>query len=176
MLAFDAPARGQSSGKVINAPTYKNMVREIPKLFGPIESYMAHSFGGLDVCLALEEIKHTANYRLALIAPATGTTTAIDTFFSFLKLNPEIRLEFDKIIIKKSDVSPAWFSIKRAMKLIRAKVLWVHDEDNDVTPLSDAMKVKDENYLNIEFVITKGVGHRRIYLDNKVTQTITNFL
>ena len=62
------------------------------------------------------------------------------------------------------------------MKHIQAKVLWVHDEDDDVTPLSDAMKVKAENYPNVEFVITKGLGHRRIYRDNKVTQLIVDFL
>ena len=62
------------------------------------------------------------------------------------------------------------------MKHIRAKVLWVHDEDDDTTPLSDVLKVKAENYPNIEFSITKGLGHRRIYRDNKVTKTIIDFL
>ena len=62
------------------------------------------------------------------------------------------------------------------MKHIRAKVLWVHDEDDDTTPLKDVLKVKAENYPNIEFLITKGLGHRRIYRDNKVTKTIVDFL
>lgn len=176
VLAFDAPAHGRSGGKKINAPLYKKMIQEIHNQYGPVESYMAHSFGGLAVCLALEEISHTNDYRLALIAPATETTTAIDAFFSFLQLDKLLRQEFDKIIIKKSGVSPAWYSIKRAMKHIRAKVLWVHDEDDNVTPLADVLKVKEENYPDIEFVFTKGLGHRRIYRDNKVIQTIIDFL
>lgn len=176
VLAFDAPAHGRSGGKKINAPLYKKMIREIHQQYGPVESYMAHSFGGLAVCLALEEISHTTDYRLALIAPATETTTAIDTFFSFLQLDKLLRQEFDKVIIKKSGVSPAWYSIRRAMKNIRAKVLWVHDEDDNVTPLADVLKVKEENYPDIEFVFTKGLGHRRIYRDNKVIQTIIDFL
>lgn len=176
VLAFDAPAHGRSGGKKINAPLYKKMIQEIHQQYGPVESYMAHSFGGLAVCLALEEMSDTTDYRLALIAPATETTTAIDTFFSFLQLDKLLRQEFDKIIIKKGGVSPEWYSIKRAMKHIKAKVLWVHDEDDDVTPITDVLKVKEENYLNIEFVITKGLGHRRIYRDNKVIQTIIDFL
>ena len=176
VLAFDAPANGRSGGKKITAPLYKNTIKEINNLYGPVHSYMAHSFGGLAISLALEEIGHTDNYRLALIAPATETITAIDSFFKFLHLDTSVKTEFNKVIVKKAGVSPAWYSIKRAMKHIQAKVLWVHDEDDDVTPLSDAMKVKAENYPNVEFVITKGLGHRRIYRDNKVTQLIVDFL
>lgn len=176
VMAFDAPAHGRSGGKKINAPLYKKMILEINKKFGPVQSYMAHSFGGLAVSLALEEISHTADYRLALIAPATETTTAINSFFKFLKLDPAIRTEFEKIIIKAGGVSSEWYSIKRAMKHIKAKVRWFQDEDDEVTPLGDVLKVKDENYPNIEFVITKGLGHRRIYRDNKVAKSIVDFL
>lgn len=176
VLAVDAPAHGRSGGKQVNAPLYKKTIQAVYKQFGPIQSFMAHSFGGLAVSLALEEISHTTDYRLVLIAPATETTTAIETFFHFLKLDPAIRPEFDKVIIKKGGVTPAWYSIKRAMKHIRAKVLWVHDEEDDTTPLSDALKIKAENHPNIQFVITKGLGHRRIYRDNKVTKKIVEFL
>lgn len=176
VLAFDGPAHGRSDGKQINAPLYKRTILEIMKKYGPVKSFMAHSFGGLALSLALEETSHTEDFRVALIAPATETTTAIDFFFNFLRLDPAIRPEFDKIILKKGGVSPDYYSIRRAMNNIRAKVLWVHDEEDDTTPISDALKVKAENYPNIEFVITKGLGHRRIYRDNKVIKVIAEFL
>ena len=176
VLAFDAPAHGRSDGKQINAPLYKRTILEINKRYGPVQSYMAHSFGGLAVCLALEEIIHTSDYRLALIAPATETTTAIEGFFRFLELDSSIRPEFDNAIMKKGGEKPEWYSIRRAMKQIQAKVLWVHDEEDDTTPISDVMKVKAENHPNIEFVITKGLGHRRIYRENKVVKMIVDFL
>jgi len=176
VLAFDAPAHGRSEGKQINAPLYQRTILEINRRFGPVQSFMAHSFGGLAVCLALEEISHSPDYRLVLIAPATETTTAIDYFFKFLQLDPALRPEFEKVIIKKSGVSPDWYSIRRAMKHIRAKVLWLHDEEDDTTPVSDVLKVRSEKHPNIEFVITKGLGHRRIYRDNKVAKLVIDFL
>ena len=176
VLAFDAPAHGRSDGKQINAPLYKRTIQEINRRYGPVQSFMAHSFGGLAVCLALEEISHTAEYRLVLIAPATETTSAIDSFFKFLQLDPALRPEFEKMIFKKGGVSPAWYSVRRAMKHIQAKVLWVHDEEDDITPVSDVLKVRSENHPNIKFVITKGLGHRRIYRDNKVARLIVDFL
>ena len=176
VLAFDAPAHGRSGGKTITAPLFRQTIREIYRQYGPIHSFIAHSFGGLAVCLALEEISHTNEYRLVLIAPASETVTAIDSFFRFLQLDPAIRPEFEKIILRRGGVTPSWFSIRRAMKHIRAKVLWIHDEDDEVTPLADALKVKAENYPHIEFVITRGLGHRRIYRDNKVSKIIIDFL
>ena len=176
VLAFDAPAHGRSGGKQINAPFYKRAILEINKKYGPIKSFMGHSFGGLAVSLALEEISHTADYRLVLIAPATETTSFIDSFFKFLKLEPALRHDFEKIIVKTGGVSSEWYSVSRAMRNIKAKVLWLHDEDDDVTPLSDALKVKDKNYPNVEFVITKGLGHRKIYRDNRVVKAIIDFL
>jgi pimeloyl-ACP methyl ester carboxylesterase len=176
VLAFDAPAHGRSGGKQVTAPMYKKMIQEVNKKYGPVESYMAHSFGGLAVSLALEEISHTSAYRLALIAPATETVTAINSFFHFLKLDPALRPEFEKIIVRRGGHSINWYSISRAMKQIRAQVLWFHDEDDDITPISDALKIKNQNYPNVEFVITKGLGHRRIYRDNKVSKAIIEFL
>ena len=176
VLAFDAPAHGRSGGKKINAPLFKRTILEVIKKYGPVQSFMAHSFGGLAVSLALEEISHTNDFRLALIAPATETSTAVKTFFKFLQLDPAIRLEFEKIIFQAGGVSSEWYSIRRAMKHIKAKVLWFHDDEDEITPLSDVLKVKAEKHPNIEFVITKGLGHRRIYRDNHVSKAIIDFL
>ena len=176
VLAFDAPAHGRSGGKKVNAPLYKRMIQEVNKRYGPVQSYMAHSFGGLAISLALEETSQTNDYRLVLIAPATETSTAIDSFFKFLQLDAAVRTEFEKVIIKSGGVSSEWYSIKRAMKHIRAKVLWFQDKEDEITPLADVLKVKAENYPNIEFVITNGLGHRRIYRDNNVLKAIIDFL
>lgn len=176
VLAFDAPAHGKSGGKKINAPLFRKTIQDICKKFGPVQAFLAHSFGGLAVSLALEEMPHNSSTQLVLLAPATETQTAIDSFSRFLHLDTATRAEFDRLIILKGGVSPAWYSIRRAMKHIRAQVLWFHDEDDETTPLRDALLVRDENHPNIRFVITKGLGHRRIYRDNKVTREIVDFL
>ncbi len=176
VLAFDAPGHGRSGGQFINAPLYRKMITDIHKIYGPVQSFLAHSFGGLALALALEEISHDEGYKIALVAPATETSTAIDSFFRFLKLDEAIRPEFEKVIIRKGGLSPAWYSIRRAMRHIRAKVLWIHDKDDAVTPLADALKVREDNHPNVSFMITEGLGHRRIYRENNVTKKIIDFL
>jgi len=55
-------------------------------------------------------------------------------------------------------------------------VLWIHDEDDHVTPLSDALKVKEDGPSNIRFMVTKGLGHQKIYRDAEVKKAVTTFL
>lgn len=176
VLAFDAPAHGRSTGKQFNALLYKELIQEIYKIYGPIHSFLAHSFGGLALSLALEEIPHDDETKVALIAPATETTTAVDSFFGLLKLDPALRPYFDAVILKNGGHPPAWFSVARASKAIKASVLWAHDKDDNMTPLADIERVMEAQYPNFQFMITEGLGHRRIYRDNNVSKAVINFL
>jgi len=177
VLAFDAPAHGDSSGTTVNAIAYSNMIKKVIELYGPVESFIAHSFGGIALSLAMEDIPHDANSKIVFIAPATETTSAVDGAFAMLKIkDAAVRKAFDQVIFEISGKPTEWFSIRRAVKNISAKILWVHDEDDDVTPLSDALKVKADAHSHIQFIITKGLGHRRIYHDAAVKKAIENFL
>ena len=177
VLAFDAPAHGNSGGKTINVVQYREMIELLIKEHGPIDSFIAHSFGGIAVCLAMEKTVHDLHTKIVLIAPATETVSAIDAAFSMLQIKKQaIRQEFDSIIIERSGHMPKWFSIRRAMNHIKAKVLWIHDEGDTVTPLKDALKVRDNKHSNLEFVITSGLGHRNIYRSSSVKKKIFEFL
>jgi pimeloyl-ACP methyl ester carboxylesterase len=175
-LAFDAPAHGYSSGKTLNAEVFKDMIIAINDLYGPVKSYMGHSFGGLAITLALEELPHDEDYRVVLVAPATESKTAIDFFFSFMRLNESVRKKFDEIIFRLKNKPPEWYSVSRAIQNIKAKVLWCHDEDDDMTPWRDAKKVMVQQHSNVEFFVTKGFGHQRIYREDKVAKAIVDFL
>ena len=177
VIAFDAPAHGDSEGKTINALEYSKLIETIIKTFGPVDGFIAHSFGGIALSLALEKIPHDENTKVVFIAPATETTSAISAAFKILKVeNKNVKAAFENIIMEKSGHPSRWFSIKRAMKYIKASTLWIHDEDDDVTPLSDALKVKDLNLPNVQFYITKGLGHRKIYRDKTVKDRVIDFL
>lgn len=177
VLAFDAPAHGESDGTTTNAVEYSEMIKKVMEEYGPVKNFIAHSFGGIALSLALENIPHDENTKIVFIAPATETTSAIDGAFTMLKINDaEVRKEFEKIIFNISGKKTEWFSMRRAMNTIRAKVLWIHDEDDDITPWTDAQKVKEDNHPNIHFVVTKGLGHRKIYHDPAIINRVMAFL
>jgi pimeloyl-ACP methyl ester carboxylesterase len=175
VLAFDAPAHGRSSGRMINVLLYVEFINFLNDKFGPIKNFLAHSLGGLAISLTLESWPHDKNFKLALIAPATETSSAADSFFQFLQLDAAVRKEFDKLIEEQGRQSIDWFSVKRAAANIKANVLWCHDKDDHMTPLADVEPLIEMKYPNFIFYITEGLGHRRIYRDNKVSRKIIDF-
>lgn len=175
VLAFDAPAHGRSSGKTITAVLYKDFIHQLVNQYGPIHNFMAHSLGGLALSLFLEAFPDEANCKVALIAPATETTTAINSFFKFLRLDAGLRQEFDNIIEEMGHHRPEWFSVARIIPQLKASVLWLQDKDDEMTPFADVLPVIEKNYPHVEFYLTEGLGHRRIYRDNKVTKKIIEF-
>lgn len=176
VLAFDAPAHGHSGGKMITAPLFAKMITDIYQKYGPVQSFIAHSFGGLVLSIALEEIQSVDNVKIVFIAPLTELKTAIDQFFQFLKLNERVRKEFDELIVFTGGQPVEWYSTHRAIKNIQAKILWIQDQEDEQTPIRDAIEVKKENLPNVQFIITKGLGHRKIYRDQKIMQQIVDFL
>ena len=113
VLAFDAPAHGNSEGKTVNAVEYAEMINKVIDLYGPIHKFIAHSFGGIALSLALENRPHDPNTKIVFIAPATETTSAVDGAFAMLKINDAVvKKEFHDIIYRVSGKETSWFSIR----------------------------------------------------------------
>ena len=176
VIAFDAPAHGDSSGKTVNAFQYRDTIKAVYEKFGPVHSFIAHSFGGMALSLFMEEQQYQEHKKLVLIAPASETERAVNSFAAFLHIDEEVKEEMNNIIRERSGREPHEISIRHAAQKIKAEVLWIHDEDDDVTPWADAEKIQQDNHPNFQFMLTKGLGHRRIYRDNKVKKAVIEFL
>lgn len=176
VFAFDAPAHGNSDGKRINAILYKEMILEVEKLFGPFYAIIAHSFGGISAALAMEQMPFPEQRKLILIAPATETRTAVNNFFTVITANDAIIKDFEQYILEMTGQSFAYFSTARVIRTIPSSVLWVHDQDDKICTYSDMKDLVTENINRTEFLVTKGLGHNKIYLDPSVRQQIVKFI
>lgn len=177
VLAFDAPAHGRSTGKQINALVYRDFLLEVMERFGPVDAAMAHSFGGLALCLALAEQPSIPPLKIVLIAPATETTTAIDQFFKIAAIrDPQVKTAFIREIHNISGHDTTWFSIPRTLPFINSRILWIHDTDDRITPFEDTAPVRKNHDPRLEFITTSGLGHRRIYRDEQVMAKILSFI
>jgi esterase/lipase len=176
VIAFDAPAHGDSEGKTIHSLRYRKLIQSIRATWGPIDGYIAHSFGGLSLSLALDEQPPQTADRVVLIAPATETRSALQQLQATLQLSPNIMKRIDVLIEQKSDHPTSWFSVNRVARTLTNPILWVHDRNDDITPYDDIMPTIQLKLPNIRFVTTAGLGHRRIYRDEQVCQEIIHFL
>lgn len=175
-MAFDAPAHGRSGGQRITLPLYIDMIRTLYDRYGPIQSFMGHSLGGLALGLFLESIQHDRSTRLVLISPAVEAVSAVDMYFQMLELGDEVRKAFDEYEYRLFGRPFSWFSLRRALHAIKAETLWLHDEDDDITPLADTLPLQQDGHPNVRWVTTKGLGHRKIYRDGDVIRQVVSFL
>ncbi len=175
VLAFDAPAHGTSEGKHIHVLSYCNIIVQIHEQFGPLHGILAHSLGGMAAALAAEKLQ-LPHLRLALVAPATETTTAIKQFFHLLMLDKKIYPFFEQQIESAGRHAPEWFSVNRALGQINNPTLWIHDENDPVCPYSDTTPSREHRLSHLHFITTQHLGHNKIYRDPAVRQLIVDFL
>lgn len=175
VFAFDAPAHGISSGTTITIIQYRDMILKINEQYGPINGFISHSFGGLAIAMALEHMKDNEDKRLVLIAPATETTHAVDTFFKYVKVNNKVRKEFDKLIEEFGGYPASWFSVARVLQNIRTPTLWIHDRDDTITPYEHVHQLTEKGLSHIQFEITQGLGHGLHVDDNIIKRVVTYF-
>ncbi len=175
VVIMDAKAHGKSEGDSIIIPDYVSMIQHLEIDFGKFSAYLAHSFGGIAVSLHLEKAKNTAA-RLVLIAPATETDTAINLFSKIVDLKKEVRIAINDLILEKSGNQTSFYSVKRIVPKLENKILWVHDKNDKITPLSDMEPVMKEHLSHVEFIITEGFGHSRIYKEKEVIGSVIAFI
>ena len=175
VYAYDAPGHGSSQGNRLNALLYADVLQDIVEAHGPFDGFLAHSLGGLSLMLALHENPPENTPLVALIAPATESTTAADKFFEFLQLPDDLRKSFEKHVKMRSGKPLEWFSIRRVLPDVKASILWLHDDQDNTTPIRDVYPLMQKNYPHVHFYFTSGLGHSGIYKENKVKKRIFDF-
>jgi len=176
VIAFDAPAHGLSEGKLINALIYKYAILQMDAQFGPFYGLMGHSLGGLASSLAFQEFKNQEDRRLVLVAPAITTQRAIDHFFSLIVTDEKIKSAFEQLIRELTHLPIEEIAVSHAIKHIEAPILWVHDKEDSICLFEDLVPIMEAKPAKIEFLITEGFGHSRVYKEPSVSNRIDHFL
>jgi pimeloyl-ACP methyl ester carboxylesterase len=176
VVAFDAPAHGISEGKTMNALGYSNFIIKIEELYGSFYCVMAHSLGGLATALAFQQFNNQEGRKLVLIAPNTETSSAVQNFFRFVPISKTLQTAFIKYLEEVGNRPMSAFSVKELVQHIKARVLWIHDEEDVICPYIDTIPVQEMRLPNVEFFITKGLGHSGIYRNENVFDKIMHFL
>lgn len=176
VVCFDAPGHGLSDGKYINVVVYKEALEQVMDQFGPIDHFIGHSLGALTLSLIAETIPNPLQHKFILIAPATKTTTTFANYFKMMHFNETIKDAFIKTVLSKTSLSIQHFEADRAIHKFNGPVLWVHDQEDLVCPYADITSFQKKAEKNIKFLITKGLGHNKVYKTPEVLEEIMAFL
>jgi pimeloyl-ACP methyl ester carboxylesterase len=176
VIAYDAPGHGKSTGSRLNLLNYKWVLEDIIKHHGKFDAYFAHSLGGMSLMLALENLGFHTQERIVLVAPLIEAHRAAENFGRFLQLPNELMGYLEREIELRAGHPLHWFSLTRLVKQHKGQILWIHDKEDDTTPYIDMAEIIAQAPPHVEFYITEGLGHSRIYRDNKVRKKVLESL
>lgn len=170
--AIDAPASGNSEGKLLNAVLFSAVVRAYISKTGVPHLIVGHSLGGAAAVMSttLENAPHPP--KMALLGVFAESTRVIRDFANMLGASEKVVQAMYREIEKRSGKSIEEYSVvMNARKLTDVKGLVIHDIADDVAPVEEGQAVAIA--WGAEMYQTEGLGHR--LQDKTVVQKVVAF-
>lgn len=172
IIAFDAPAHGNSGGKIINIPIYANIADVLVKKFTP-DYLVGHSMGGMTSVYYQHFFTESTIKKTVLLGAPSELDRIMYGYQKILNLNNKFMADLEQIFVRKFNFHFKEFSVANFAKTIQNPTLIIHDQYDKIVPLTEAEKIK-QNLKDVELLITEGAGHS---LNNQmINQKITHFL
>jgi predicted alpha/beta hydrolase family esterase len=159
VMALDAPAHGNSSGKQVNLPLYSRVIKAFMEHFGTPEALVGHSLGGAAVVMSMGAFGAPRVRKAVVLSGFAETSRVMQDFSRFLGLKPLVSEQINKEIEKRSGMRVEQYSVvEKAALLQDVQGLVLHDHDDDVAPVEEGKLIADA--WNAQFIKTRGFGHR----------------
>jgi pimeloyl-ACP methyl ester carboxylesterase len=173
LYAIDAPAHGNSTGKLLHVPLYSEVIKEFMMAHGSFETVVTHSMGGFSALYALHENPTLPVNRLVLKG-VPGEGLDFITFFRNLlglseRAHGAVLDHFEGIIGKPL----SYFSAQEFAGSLKIPGLIIHDMADSEAPYKYAKKVH-EVWPHATLLTTEGLTHN--LRSEKVVQAVTDYI
>ncbi len=177
VIAFDMPAHGDSEGKTTNLFDISELTAQICDKYGPVHSIIAHSFGGMALCNAVHRYNLNVN-RVVLVASPFTMKYIFESFAATLNITQKVSgMMIERIrrrFLEEREADVYELSVDSFAKTLNFPVLVIHDRDDKVVAYNQGEGYAN-NLLDVEFVSTEGLGHRRLLKDQEIMNKIIEF-
>jgi pimeloyl-ACP methyl ester carboxylesterase len=170
-VGFDAPAHGQSAGRVTNLVEFADAIGAVVGTFGPVLGTVGHSMGGAAAAIALG--RGIPLGRLVTIGSPSDLLAQTHRFASAVGLPESARARMQKRIERRVGLPLSVFNIA-AQPRPQAPVLVVHDQGDGQVPHEEGRRLAEA--WSADLMSTQGLGHRRILRDPQVLARISGFM
>lgn len=183
-IAFDAPAHGKSrkpqEPQQSSMFEYCRAVHAVSRQIPPLYAVVGHSLGAAAAIFLNAGYADLADYaisveRLAAISAPEDLRRMIALFCQQNGLDTAAEGLLTQQLEVAFNFSVAGYSVAPALERAAAEVLLVHDEEDDVVPVSSARHLHQARP-DARFALTRGSGHQRILGNRAMIRAVKNFL
>ena len=166
LIAFDAPANGDSSGRRTDIRDWLAAIDALQGRYGRFHAIVGHSFGSLAAVTAVREGVEAAS--VVSIAGMPSARYLVDAFASRVGLSSAtaeaLGLDFAHRVMPGEHPSDFWHRFDVAKQPLPKEVplLVVHDIDDKEVPSAEAERLHAANGARSRLVSTSQAGHTRV--------------
>ncbi|TLP82117.1 alpha/beta fold hydrolase [Maribacter sp. ACAM166] len=157
IIAFDAPAHGYSTGKLLYVPIYAEALQAIALKYRP-KTVIGHSVGGMTVLY--NEYKHSNAFieKIVTIGSPSEFNEILTHYKNLLGLNKKVMKTLESYIYSRFGFTSKEFSSSKFVLNNSKKGLLFHDRLDKVTPYHASVEV-NKHWKGSELISTEGFGH-----------------
>lgn len=179
VVAFDLPAHGASTGRVLDMPLGVASLAAVAQAFGPLHAIVTHSFGGAIALAALAGSvpgqPPVATGRLAMIAAPCSVERITRRFGATIGLGRRGQAALERRIHAVAGNPVEAFEGSRQLAAVGVPTLIVHDRQDRELDFSHAEALAAAGgFVRLEEM--SGFGHRRILQAKPVIESVTRFV
>jgi pimeloyl-ACP methyl ester carboxylesterase len=172
IIAIDGPAQGLSSGKEFTVPKYAEFIDIVASKYKA--NYMiGHSMGG-QTCLYYQyKYQNPAIQKIVILGAPSDFTIILENFISLLSLNRKVKNALINKYTQFLNLNLHQFSSKEFVTKIDVQGLIAHDMEDTVVLFDEGEKIA-ESWKDVQFIATKGLGHK--LHDDDLYRKVSKFL
>jgi pimeloyl-ACP methyl ester carboxylesterase len=177
VVAFDAPAHGESAGRRTYLVDWVDVLAQIQTRHGRFAAVVGHSFGGLASLVSVAGGVQAD--RVVTVASPADAELLLAQFQMMLRYSDGVTRELTALFARRyfpADRDPfAWLSAVRRPLAPRTPLLVVHDESDRTVPFGEAARIAAANP-GAASLATRGLGHSRVLRADVFLDAVLDFL
>jgi hypothetical protein len=158
IYAFDAPAHGLSSGKMLHIILYSKIIDLFIQQHKEVENIISHSIGGFAIVYWLYLHKENNIKKVVTMGAPGEAKDFFDFYQKTLGLTDRTMKILTNEFMKLIGYEPSYFSASQFAKQLQAEGLIIHDKGDNDTHYENSVKL-NSNWKNSQLILTEGLGH-----------------
>ena len=172
IIAIDAPAHGQSTGKEFNAPRYAEFIHLLIQKHQP-QTLIGHSIGGAAIAFYLNKYPNDQIDKIVLLGAPSSFKKISDNFINLLSLNKKVQNRLEQYYHEKFNIHINDFAGHLFAQNFTQKAIIAHDADDAVIKVEEGRQYAAA-WKNAIYIETQGLGHSMH--DKALYQQIAEFV
>jgi pimeloyl-ACP methyl ester carboxylesterase len=173
VVAYDAPAHGESTGRFASLPEFARALRDVAGANGTIHGLVGHSLGGAAVAMAMRDGVEAS--RVVLLAPPADVRIFSDLFARTLAIAPTVQETMHRNLERRLRIVWDDLHIPSLVRELPAAALVIHDRDDRDVPFAHGEEIV-QAWVGSRLETTTGLGHRLLLRDPAVISLTVEFL